>query len=1181
MTTSREFSNLIDKLMQMAPNLIIYDRYMAQRSATDESEQRRMNFINMLNSSDEGRSTMELIPYYRTQRERYRDMFAAVWFVTWVDINWVGTLGNTISQLNASGQELYNMFSVATNPEYARWFEYENDGITESRLQFANAINTLQKGLWKVIVHYSWDPSATTPQGGIPLDHPTCDTLAYQQAYRFSDEYLYALTRRTYVEMYKELNPYYEDLYNRIRTGNSETDIFIRYTLLNSQDFDLIYIPPNVLTTQERWLFESTYQKCKEYFFRTRYNPVYADFNPQPDSRNPEDYTYERVIYYRSFCRLVMLSDVIQMFIMESLTNTKYEPDLMSSVDLNHKLASYELYSSMRDVPDDIKRRVLNNIQRMLQLKGTNDVLTLILSLFAFTDVYLSRYDLVKRTTVTKDLIVQDMLKFMQLPLLNNFQQVAIASKQLDYSQYLDYDEFVSDDPYWKSTKQQILAMPFGSTPTKYISLEVRNRVHDNIFQTQNMMSLMLSPSLAIDWDHDDLKANIGLDSTTQHRIPDILIATMYLFDKVWGGESGILTSSASDRYFMSRYDRIRNVSALVGLTGEQLVSELQSQNLTFEAWEYALKPVLIETCQRVMDNYTLWKSNTLDLSQVLEKNTVDEWNVPFLSVASGITDIPSIGLDYLMRTTYFFNQVLSEWTQDNTLNWRGSKDYYLYHNLPDTDQRRVTRYIQSWQYIGDMRDLREYLLKSQILLQPDGNDTYNTWRSAPAESRVAHEDVVTLDMARRYSTSLLLIPDTAYHYSSYWEYLNDRDPLLARWVDGDHDIEEMKNRIVMLLDGIEAILRSSSDSWNNTLNPINDYFGGVTNPKLGFLMNVIRILVLRFKSYTVTLKDMGHRLILNDKDYCSIRPADQVDSIYTNHKGELLELADQVHEHCRRANLLLRTMPLWWDLYYDNVKRNNGILGSYMNLTDPLQVSDWDGIDRVFQGTQNYIRMAEDENSLSNAIKPYPTNGWQFIQNQNNTRITVGFWTRPNIAANADLTLRPVINVSPGDITAPVSQDGIFTLFVNTDAYYHPQELVNDLGIQDSRFAESTNPGWYLVVVTFYHDANPRVWVNGLEYTRDPEIADRIGWNPPVNQACFVLGGSREILDNQCYVGTITNVFATNRELSQREIQWLVNGRWRFIYERCLPVYVREGSIPIDPASYDFGDVVYTPPDL
>jgi hypothetical protein len=1183
-----ELSELLRKLIKVAPKMLIMDRFLAQAGATPESEERRINFMNMLNSVDGGRSQVRLMPYFLSQNERLREPIAAAWLTLWLQTARL-TVPSTV--LTPTGAQLIQKYTSSNQPNniYSEWMTMELDSQNNLvYLQFQNTVQMLQVGMWARPGEYSWDPQASVIQGGIPLDTPFTSTAAYRMAFAFADEYLYAITRRVYVDMYVELNPYYAQLYDAMKTGNFETDIAIRYNILNAEDFELLYIPDGVFTDIERRVFETTYSQCREYFIRTRYNPVYADNSGEnPRIESPEDYTYRRMAYYRAFCKMMLISDVIQKYTVLQIGNTKYVPDLMTSVDLNHKLAMYRLYSELKEIPDSIKRTVLNNIQRMFQLKGTDTVLQFILSLFAFTDVYVSRYDLVKITDVEG--MTDGILKFLRLPLGNrHIEDASSKNSRLKWTQFIEYDEFVSKDPYWKAVKQQILAMPFGSTPTKYISIEIRNRITQDVFQTQTLLSYMLSEYSTIDWSSANYTASISEIDNGVHRVPDLLIAAMYGIGVKWGVDtSALLETSASDRFFQSRYDRIRNIHALVGLTGQQLLDELETQRLSYEAWHYALKPVLMETYYRTVNRGVVekdsWRAPVSDasLQQMLEKTSDGVWNVPFISFAANVSTIPPQALDYLARTTNHFNAVLSEWTAQPENNWRGHREYIEFANT--NDYQRALRYISSWRYKQDMRDIREHLLKSQIAVELNVDDTWDTWRSVPADERL-DINTTTGDRSARYYKPLFT---TVSGYAlTLKEYLSSKDYGVLRYIDGVSNVDELNRRIVVILDALESILQSTLQPWNNIENPINQSTVGPLNPRLQFLLRVLKVLILRFKSYTVTLRDMGFILIIDDPDYCSIRPVDEILEASTDVRGDVVELVDKPREYCRCSNLLMRTFPLWWDFTYTEYWRNVGTLGSYYNLRTPSEGSDWELIEPVFTGKYNYLQFVDDTANSFNIVRPYCVNGWQWLQSAetNADVVTVGMWVEPDYSdVDLDHRIRPVLSSSPGKITAPFVDSGATVIYVNDVEYRNPDDEYQP-GRVDPRLPddEQTSPSWYLVIVSFYKLSNPRVWINGVEYVRDDSATDDYGWAVSFGGTSFHLGAVRNSHDdNAAYPGKLTNLFAVARELSVWERSKLHDGGPRMIYERCLPKYISPGSIELDNDSLDFGEVVYVPDDL
>jgi len=243
-----------------------------------------------------------------------------------------------------------------------------------------------------------------------------------------------------------EQNKYYLDL----KSTYGITYFNARY----AKDFYIIYYPTNYLNSYETNLFLETYYKNFKYFMTVLYNKSF------------ESYTY-----YKNFVRFLLVIMTAERFLNLKLDpNTRNNIDLFDEYSLRNLFISYGL-DFFEDLTVNYQRRILKNINKLLQYKGTEQVMVEILEIFGFTNTEVFKYYLTKNYEIDGDTGLKDYnqpkLEFYGVPINSNN-----LDRDLITYPSIDYETMVANDPYWKATKEEILQKDFNFLPTKYITLE-------------------------------------------------------------------------------------------------------------------------------------------------------------------------------------------------------------------------------------------------------------------------------------------------------------------------------------------------------------------------------------------------------------------------------------------------------------------------------------------------------------------------------------------------------------------------------------------------------------------------------------------------------------------------------------------------------------------------------------
>lgn len=222
------------------------------------------------------------------------------------------------------------------------------------------------------------------------------------------------------------------------------------YTARKADHLHIIYFPKDVLPdVLERRFIELYYQNL-HYVMRTMYNDYYKNQD-----------------YYVDFLIIVILFMTIQSLIAERiLVGTRRD-----FFDLESIQAMFESYNLpfFNEVPINFQRKILKNINRFLQYKGTDKVVVDIVNLFGFEDVNVFRYFLIKSNNE---------LKFAKS--LVGEKNITTGLKNESY--YEDYFEVTDDDPYWGDEEdnlyRELSEMEFNYMSSKYISIDTMKDIY-------------------------------------------------------------------------------------------------------------------------------------------------------------------------------------------------------------------------------------------------------------------------------------------------------------------------------------------------------------------------------------------------------------------------------------------------------------------------------------------------------------------------------------------------------------------------------------------------------------------------------------------------------------------------------------------------------------------------------
>ena len=209
--------------------------------------------------------------------------------------------------------------------------------------------------------------------------------------------------------------------------------------------------------------YDSSFSNIKIDFFLSRYH-----INKTYFLKTIYTEGFEIQENYFNFCKFFVVLMTIQHYV-NNKTEIVFDIELLDDYSIRNLLYSYGIYF-LDDLSIYSQRRVIRNIQRLLNNKGNSQVIANILDIFELPD-----------STVFKHY----MEKNYRNGVVENVNFIGIPYNEHNYLKYIDsgkeksvkpYNYFIHSDKSWKTSEEDILEptnnIDFDYIETKYLSIE-------------------------------------------------------------------------------------------------------------------------------------------------------------------------------------------------------------------------------------------------------------------------------------------------------------------------------------------------------------------------------------------------------------------------------------------------------------------------------------------------------------------------------------------------------------------------------------------------------------------------------------------------------------------------------------------------------------------------------------
>lgn len=260
-----------------------------------------------------------------------------------------------------------------------------------------------------------------------------------------------------------ELNYYYRKLSweHNVLTDDS---VIVNLDIAKARTcrhLELIGYSKSMFSIETRSRIIELYNEQRNYFLRTMYNGA-----------------LEYLDHYTNFCKFLLVFMTLIRFINDRM-EVSFNVDRLDDYGLSNLLYSHGVYF-LDDMPSNYKRKVIRNLNTLINNKGDDLVFSTILDIFGFKNIEIFRYFLYKKYPLDEngnlDIDGVD-LEFIKIPFTEKNIEKSINEKEY---RIVDYDNITEDDPRWVSSKEDILAKRFNILATKYYDIQASIAIEES-----------------------------------------------------------------------------------------------------------------------------------------------------------------------------------------------------------------------------------------------------------------------------------------------------------------------------------------------------------------------------------------------------------------------------------------------------------------------------------------------------------------------------------------------------------------------------------------------------------------------------------------------------------------------------------------------------------------------------
>jgi hypothetical protein len=304
--------------------------------------------------------------------------------------------------------------------------------------------------------------------GLILKDTEVAESLETMNSYRNSYAYINARLdvdghseeyHQEIISKYKELNSYYKELFDKYGIDYLESR--------TAKDLHILTTTNPTLVREDVNLFYDCYYEVLNYHNKVTSTKAFKNQD-----------------MYRGFIKLFLVFSTVQRYLTRKMENF-FNIDVYDLKTLKNAFISVGL-DYFEEMPINYQRRLLKMINTLLANKGTNTAVSQIVELFGFDNIDIYKYVLAKgyATLPNGEPDYDD-------PYLMFFKTPADKDVNFKHDMLLSYDSVTKEDPYWHSSKEETVLIPFNFINSKYMSVDTTIDAMNETIGLAYFMSLL------------------------------------------------------------------------------------------------------------------------------------------------------------------------------------------------------------------------------------------------------------------------------------------------------------------------------------------------------------------------------------------------------------------------------------------------------------------------------------------------------------------------------------------------------------------------------------------------------------------------------------------------------------------------------------------------------------------
>ena len=421
---------------------------------------------------------------------------------------------------------------------------------------------------------------------------------AYMKAKLNLDPTLSNYNKNRILNNYEEENSYYKNLYKKYGIDYVESR--------SAKDFQILKSTNKCLSENDEIMFKEAYYSALNYHLSVTYTTA---FNNQSFNRE----FFETFLIFMAIQRYINLK-------MEIYFNVdRYNKYQLKNQFISNGLDYFDSF------PIYYQRKLLKMLNNLIRNKGTDNVFDIILNVFGFKNIDIYKYYLVKENSFEN-------INDLDLHKLSFYKTSYRQKLNVGTNKKFTFNEITENDPYWKSSYEEIANKDFNVANTKYTSVDVTMEILENTYKLANFISIILNEELN-DKQDDSFYFLDSTISDSKINICNAIIALIALLMKFYGFKDTVNynVEAINSVYGFNNINNKLNCHELINeirkavFTNKEDLSQFERENLEkflnyfyFKNFDFDYE-YSYEYIQKIFESKLVYKNDCYDFINQIE----------------------------------------------------------------------------------------------------------------------------------------------------------------------------------------------------------------------------------------------------------------------------------------------------------------------------------------------------------------------------------------------------------------------------------------------------------------------------------------------------------------------------------------------------------------------------------